>query len=416
VGVLAVLVADGTAQTLSTLYVFNGQGTDGATPTGLTRGNSGALYGTTLGVGGTSGLGTVFELTPPTAPDAGWKYTILHRFTGQNEDGSAPYSGVIFDANGALYGTTSAGGNSGKGTIFQLTPAADGAWIETVLHSFTGQNGDGATPYAGLTFGANGALYGTTSTGGTSGAGTVFEMIPPVVAGGMWNLTVLYSFTDQNGDGGYPLSTLAIGPIGNLYGTTSEGGAAGEGTIFEVKPPASGGEWSETVVHSFAGTNDGSDPQTGIVAGKNGFYGTTFSGGMWNDGTVFELMPPAAPGGAWSETVLHSFHCCDDGSFPTASLLVGRNGDLFGATGTGGGSKVCVATPESYGCGTVFALQSPTTAGGAWTETILHSFTGRGSDGEFPGTALLFGENRLYGTTSDGGATFGWGTIFQLTP
>ena len=301
-GVLAVLVADGTAQTLSTLHVFNGQGTDGATPTGLTRGNSGALYGTTLGVGGTSGLGTVFELTPPTAPDAGWKYTILHRFTGQNEDGSAPYSGVIFDANGALYGTTSAGGNSGKGTIFQLTPAADGAWIETVLHSFTGQNGDGATPYAGLTFGANGALYGTTSTGGTSGAGTVFEMTPPSPGQTNWHETLIHSFNGDTGDpstadGESPYGGLILDAQGNLYGMTAQGGLNDFGTVFELTPTANGTSWTQTVLHNFGSYPDGAGAFGTLVLDSSGnLYGVTENGTALsrNDaqiGTVFEVTP-----------------------------------------------------------------------------------------------------------------------------
>jgi uncharacterized repeat protein (TIGR03803 family) len=141
----------------------------------LSRGKSGALYGTTFG-GGAWGYGTVFELIPPPTAGGVWKEKALYSFTGQNGDGIGPYSGVIIGTDGALYGATSGGGTANYGTVFELRPNGGGAWTETILHSFTGQNGDGAYPEAGLIFGASGVLYGTTYGGGTAGDGTVFRL------------------------------------------------------------------------------------------------------------------------------------------------------------------------------------------------------------------------------------------------
>src|ERR1019366_6634594 len=193
-----------------------GNGTDGNDPLGgLIFDASGNLYGTTLG-GGTYGGGTVFELTP--AGGGSWTETVLHNFDSNGTDGFTPYAGLIFDSAGNLYGTTRWGGTYGGGTVFELTTAAGGGWTEQVLHSFDHNYTDGYYPQAGLIFDAAGNLYGTTSQGGTYVYwGTVFELTP--AAGGDWTETVLHNFNQNGTDGYYPEAGLIFDAAGNLYGT-----------------------------------------------------------------------------------------------------------------------------------------------------------------------------------------------------
>lgn len=361
--------------------------------------------------------------------------TTLHQF-GRHGDGALPTSGaLVAGKNGLLYGITSSGGVApgcigGCGTIFELAPPAseDGAWTEKVIYTFDGQSCDASLPTGGLALGANGALYGTTTAGGGSacigGCGTVFELAPSAATGGTWTETTLYSFTGQNGDGWWPGAGLVLGPSGALYGTTVYGGNtttcfAGCGTVFELAPPAAaGGSWTESILYTFTGqSEDGPLPDAPLAIGKDGsLYGTTDYGGSSNFGTVFELVPPAAAGGAWTKTVIHRFSGSPtDGAFPaTGNLLIGADGTLYGTTGFGGAD--CVAAD---GCGTVFALSPPSAPGGAWTETVIHSFAGSPGDGTNP-AGLTFGKGgQLYGTTHGGGAyggSGGYGTIFKLTP
>ena len=164
-------------------------------------------------------------------------------------------------------------------------------------------------------------------------------------------------------------------------------------------------------LYSFTGGSDGGDPRAGVVIGKGGvLYGTAETGGV-GGGTVFQLTPPASPGGAWTETVLYDFSPPgSDGGYPWATVTVGSGGVLYGTTFGGGTGPAC-----SGGCGTVFSLTPPASPGGAWTETVLHSFTG-GSDGERPTAGVVIGSGSvLYGTTSSGG-TSGYGTVFALKP
>ncbi len=396
------------------LLNFNGQ--DGRLPqAGLIFDAAGNLYGTTEGGGtgsncGAFGCGTVFELTP--AAGGGWTETVLYSFGG-SPDGADPLAGLIFDAAGNLYGTTGAGGTYDYGTVFELTPAAGGGWTETVLHNFNYNVTDGYYPYAGLIFDAAGNLYGTTSQGGTYGYGwgTVFELTP--AAGGGWTEKVLHSFPDYNGtDGTSPYAGLIFDAAGNLYGTTSQGGTyIFRGTVFELTPAAGGG-WTETVLHSFGNGADADSPQAGLIFDAAGnLYGTTVEGGTGSNcifgcGTVFELTPAA--GGGWTEKVLYSFNANGtDGYYPYAGLIFDAAGNLYGTTRYGGTSSGCAP----YGCGTVFELTPA--AGGTWTETVLHNF-GNGTDGATPLAGLIFdAAGNLYGTTSSGG-TYGYGTVFEL--
>jgi uncharacterized repeat protein (TIGR03803 family) len=260
----------------------------------------------------------VFKLTPPAAGQTQWTETILYRFTGAGGDGDGPEAGLIFDSKGALYGTTSAGGGpSNCGTVFKLKPPAAGLtqWTEEVLYSFAGA-GDGCRPlYGRLIFDSEGALYGTTQgTTNVIGAasGTVFKLAPPA-AGHMWTETVLYSFKGGS-DGSQPWAGVIFDSKGALYGTTEAGGegascgTAGCGTVFKLKPPAAGLTlWTEKVLYRFQGTagGDGQAPHGGLVFDNAGaLYGTTSAGGNIQLGTVFKLKPPAAGLTQWTEKVL----------------------------------------------------------------------------------------------------------------
>jgi uncharacterized repeat protein (TIGR03803 family) len=377
------------------LYNF-GNGADGKYPaSGLIRDAAGNLYGTTVG-GPHPPSGTVFELSP--TQGGGWTETVLYTFGGL-PDGAEPWAGLIFDAAGNLYGTTSQGGNYLYGTVFELMPNGSGGWTETVLHSF-GSGTDGYQPLNGsLMFDAAGNLYGTTQEGGTAGGGTVFELTPN--GSGGWTETVLHSFGSGT-DGRFPLAGLIFDAAGDLYGTTELGGNSNAGTVFELTPNGGGG-WTETVLHRFGNGTDGAEPWAGLIFDARGnLYGTTFQGGNYLGGTVFELTPNGS--GGWAETVLHSFGKGTDGYQPTyGSLIFDAAGNLYGTTQLGGSSN----------SGTVFEL-TPDGSGG-WAETLLDSFDA--TDGQrFPWAGLIFdAAGNLYGTTY-GGGTYGHGTVFELTP
>ena len=339
------------------LHSFNNNGTDGYYPlAGLIFDAAGNLYGTTWH-GGTYnelGGGTVFELTPTAG--GGWTETVLHSF-GNGADGIGPEAGLIFDAAKVnLYGTTAGGGSYSVGTVFELTPTAGGGWTETVLYSFNDNGTDGWESLAGLIFDAAGNLYGTTWAGGTYGGGTVFELTP---AGG-WTEKVLHSFSWIGTDGFWPYAGLIIDAAGNLYGTTGAGGPSGWGMVFELTPTAGGG-WTEKMLHSFPYDNgtDGSQPVAGLIFDAVGnLYGTTEYGGTYSNcyggcGTVFELTPAA--GGGWTETVLHSFNGTD-GREPAAGLIFDAAGNLYGTTYYGGTYGNCSVHNQPAACGTAFEL------------------------------------------------------------
>jgi uncharacterized repeat protein (TIGR03803 family) len=283
----------------------------------------GALYGTTIG-GGTGQLdgGTVFMLTPPSQGQTEWTETVLYSFCSlpNCSDGKGPLgSTLIADKRGALYGTTSAGGAAGLGTVFKLTPPRKGRtdWVETVLYNFCSlpNCSDGSTPAAGvitdnpsvsddegpfnahLFIDKHGALYGTTFYGGgASNSGTVFKLTPPPKGQTDWLETALYSFAGKPSDGQNPSSGLIVDKHGALYGTTSSGGAGapGGGIVFKLAPPAQyQTDWTETVLYDFCSLpncSDGTGPEAGLIADKHGMlYSTTSGGGTAGHGTVFKL-------------------------------------------------------------------------------------------------------------------------------
>jgi uncharacterized repeat protein (TIGR03803 family) len=406
-----------------------GSGADGQYPaSGLISDAAGNLYGTTI-FGGDYQGGTVFELTP--TANGGWTETVLHSF-GNGTDGFGLYGGVIFDAAGNLYGTTVNGGPKGLGTVFELTPTAGGGWTETVLHSFGSTAKGAAYPFSGLVFDAAGNLYGTTFVGGTyycavlhAGCGTVFELTP--TAGGVWRETVLHSF--GSGADGYYLqgAGVILDAAGNVYGTTIFGGGNdcqvaqnyGCGIVFELSPNGVGG-WTETVLHDFENNGtDGSGPDAALTMDAAGnLYGTTSGGGDptcggSGCGTVFELTPAAD--GSWLETVLHSFGGSPDGASPFSPLIFDPAGNLYGTTQVGGNVGI--------DWGTAFKLTP--NGGGSWTETVLYSFCSENdcADGSLPGGSLVLdAAGSLYGTTVNGGANQcteyfpQCGIVFKLSP
>ena len=329
----------GGAWTELVLHSFNF--TDGESPAAAVQmGPSGALYGVANDV--------AFELRPPMGGNTHWPYTVIYQFT---EGGSNPSGALVFGMGQSLYGAAEA---QNGGTVYSLTPAstAGGDWTQTILYSFPGGSG-GQAPLGTLAVSGNGTLFGVAALGGRTnslcpyGCGMVFSLTPPTVSGGLWAEKVLYAFEAQTGDGKYPVAGVVIGPNGVLYGTTYNGGGAGCscGTVFSLIPPGVPGRpMTETILHSFTGP-DGTNPSSSLVLGSNGvLYGTTEGGGASGDGIVFELSPPASPGGSWSETILHTF-AGTDAAKPNG-LALGADGTLYGTAESGG----------AFNHGTVFSV------------------------------------------------------------
>jgi uncharacterized repeat protein (TIGR03803 family) len=366
-------------------------------PSGLTSDAAGNLYGTTLN-GGPNGSGSVFELSP--RPGGGWTEKRLFTFDQIANYAYGPLGGVVLDSAGNLYGTTMWGGKGGTygGTVFELKLQAGGRWAGTVLHNFGQSAGDGILPNGGLVFDTVGNLYGTTNEGGASGLGTVFELSPQT--DGTWTEAVLHSFTGADGE--FPLATVTLDAAGNLYGTTSQAGSSGGGTVFQLQPVAGG--WAFSTLYNFVyNGKGGSGPRCTLIFDSSGnLYGTTPAGGLaYNYGTVFELTPTG--NGVWTEKAVHYFGHGEDGIEPYAGLISDTFGNLYGTTTFGG----------AYDAGTVFKLTPG--GGGGWTETTLHSF-GHGKDGSVPVAGLIFDTaGNLYGTDYYGGA-YDDGTVYEITP
>ena len=247
---------------------------------------------------------------------------------------------LLLDASGNLYGTASSGGANSAGLVFKLTPSANG-WTETVLYNFT-SGADGGFPNAGM-IARGSSLYGVTYGGGASGNGTVFQLTPSKAG---WKESVLYSFAGGS-DGASPEGGVLFDQAGNLYGTTSLGGNTGYGTVYKLAHSLSG--WTENVIYTFGGGNDGANPIASLIFDKAGsLYGTTLGSTTGGPaGTAFKLSPTQT---GWSETVLHSFTGGNDGANPYASLLL-LGSDLFGSTRAGGSSGI-----GSMGKGVIFRI------------------------------------------------------------
>jgi uncharacterized repeat protein (TIGR03803 family) len=316
---------------------------------------------------------------------ASGKESLLYSFCSQSNctDGGNPSSGVISDKEGNLYGTTLNGGGGNWGTVFKVTLTGE----ESVFYSFGAYSGDGAWPVGGVIVDKEGNLYGTTSLGGANDAGTVYK----ITSSG--EESVLYSFGSHSEDGNGPQAGLITDRESNLYGTTSGGGANGSGTVFKVTPTG-----EESVLYGFGSfSGDGANPFTGLVMDTEGnLYGTTSAGGKHKFGTAFKLTPSG------EEKVIHSFGAgTEDGRGPNP-LIIDKAGNLYGTTALGSG--------KCYG--TVFEM---TLAG---KETALHHFYPDTGDGYDPQAGVVINsKGNLYGTTAAGGkAAYAYGTMFEVTP
>ena len=368
----------------------------GASPQApLIQAKDGNFYGTTA-FGGTHGGGSVFRITPQGAE------TQLYSFVPNSiSDGNQPLAGLLQASDGNFYGTAQSGGKYTEGVVFKITASGK----ESVLHSFSGNGGiansmDGALPFGSLIEGRDHNLYGTTQNGGATGGGTVFRITLAGVE------TVLYSFNANNGtDGVGPYADLiqGSGSDDNFYGTTFSGGVNNAGTVFTITPAG-----TETVLHSF-GAGDGSSPTAGVIEGTDGdLYGTTQAGGTNGHGTVFHMSKAGVQDWLYSFTgevdETHVITSNDDGAEPFGGLIQGSDGNFYGTTQFGG----------EFFVGTVFRI-TPT-----GTRSTLTSFDGIESvldviDGSLPLAGLVEGtDGNLYGTTSAGGA-FNAGTVFRLT-
>jgi uncharacterized repeat protein (TIGR03803 family) len=385
------------AQTVTTLASFD-ESTTGVNPVpvALVQGLDGNFYGTASGGGAnfTSGGGTVFKITPSGA------LTALYSFCSQTNctDGSDPVAGLIQAVDGNLYGTATGGGANERGTVFKITPSG----TLTTIYSFCAQTdcADGSIPFAGLVQAADGNFYGTTEVGGrgsspscgnSAGCGTVFKLTPS------GTLTTLYSFCAQSScaDGSLPLAGLVQATDGSLYGTTSQGGAYGNGEVFEVIRSGI------TILQSF---DFNGNPYAGLVQDRDGsLYGTTngCSDGVCNgDGTVYKVT-------LRGQLVADRFNGAN-GAAPSAGLVQGTDGNFYGTTTAGGSDNLCNGRK---GCGTLFKL------GPTHVLTALYSFCVQSGcpDGSVPAGGLVQGtDGNFYGTTAGGGAN-GNGTVFSLS-
>jgi uncharacterized repeat protein (TIGR03803 family) len=348
-------------KTITTIVNFNG--TNGATPySGLILSTDGNFYGTTC-CGGTSGLGTIFMVTPSRM------LTVLHIFTctnGSCPHGFYPYAALVQGRDGNFYGTTHDGGAYGDyGTVFRTTPSG----ALTTLHSF--DSTDGASPYAPLIQATDGNFYGTTYDGGTYGYGTVFRITPSGA------LTTLHSFDST--DGGKPYAALLQATDGNFYGTTSVYGIRACGTVFKITPHG-----LFTTLNSFH-YSDGAHPYAPLVQGTDGnFYGTTVAGGTLDIGAVFGI----TPGGVL--TLLHSFDGTD-GSSPEGGLVQHTSGPFYGVTKRQGGAGTNGGTVFRLGLGLgPFVKTVPTSGKVGSAVTILGSSLMGATQVSFNGTAAQF--------------------------
>jgi uncharacterized repeat protein (TIGR03803 family) len=378
-----------------------------------------------------------------TLPSQAQSEKIIYSFSG-GTDGILPAGGLVLDSNGNLYGVTESGGANAAGTVFELSPSNSGIWTKTLLYSFDPVHGDVYYPVSNLVFDAKGNLYGMSWQGGSQHAGGIFEVSPG--SNGTWNEKIIYSFA-----GGIDMisgqSLLTIDGAGNLFGYLY----AQYGSIFELEA-GSNGTWTEKILHTFSGGNDGSvqygaqlsvdssgnlygQASSGphdfgivfnLVRGANGSWtekilhtfrggadgsagvgspilrdanGNLFGASTWN---VFELVPGS--NGTWAEKVLYTFTGGNDGAYPESGLTMDASGNLYGTTNEGGVHR-----------GTVFELTPATN--GTWTESILHRFTPTGGDGVYPFSLTLARDKQgnLYGTTLSGG-TSNFGVVFEVTP
>jgi hypothetical protein len=361
--------------------------------------------------------------------------TVIHTFKGDSgTDGSFPSSGMVFDAHGNLFGTTSAGGvgEFADGTVFEMSPNSSGGFKFQTIHYFSQATGDGANPGSSVVFDAVGNLYGTTPDGG-NGCGIVYELSPPAASAGAWTETILHKFDSNGNDGCNPSGRLIFDQAGDLFGGTYVGGGGvtsllfcsnGCGTTYKLH--LADAKWIESVLHRFTGEGTDGDNPSGSLAfdaagnlwGATAFGGAGDSstcgdpnGGAGQCGTVFELSPNA--NGSWTESTRYSFKDASTGWNPFSGVIADQAGNLVGTTENGGSALD----------GTVFQITPK--GNGKVEESLIHEFVGE-ADGAFPQSGLTLGAaGTLYGTAYVGGGTAftctkdsggGCGIVFKLTP
>jgi uncharacterized repeat protein (TIGR03803 family) len=403
------------ASSAKIIYSFAG-GTDGANPeSDLLMDAAGNLYGTTNqgGIGGCyEGCGTVYELS---RTKGGWQLKVLYSFAGGSSDGAGPMAGLTFDSAGNLYGATAFGGSPyGYGTVFKLAPDSHGGWSESILHSFAGYT-DGMYPASDLVLDSQGNLYGT-ADGGTDtpvcggpageGCGIVFRLTSN--PDGTWTKTTIYNFAGAP-DAAVPIGPLVLGADGSFYGASVYGGIGpcilgnlgfsppdGCGALYKLTP--SGGGWSEAVIYSFfRGRGFARNPSGGLVLERSGrLLGTSTYGGN-GDGAFFQIEQTEK---GWEQTILHRFYGDPDGRNPVGRLAIGPDGNLFGATISGGANG-------PHGSGTVFELER-TKRG--WKERVLFN-----NAVVFPSAGPIVDvQGHLYGAA--GGGSAGVGVVYEVIP
>ena len=422
IGGILLIAACATGWTASEKVLYSFHGGDGWGGGSVMVGQGGTLYGTTVN-GGTSGYGVVFQLER--GSDGRWSETVLHNF--ERSDGWAPVGPLVADKAGNLYGATVYGGPNGCsglgcGVAFELERGSGDEWTYKILHLFFQKVGDGLQPYSGMILDSKGNLYGTTSGGGNmssceGGCGVVFELSPG--GKGNWTETVRHSFSGS--DGAEPSGPLTFDRAGNLFGTTGFGGVRGTGTVFELTR-GKGGQWTEQVLYSFGDydAKDGYEPGYGVIFdGAGNLCGTTTFGGSKGQqgwGTAFKLSP--AGSGKWKETIIHRFNRAKfGGGLVSSGLVLDKSGDFYGTAGWGG--KYKCPTGGGLGCGVVFKLAPQ--SNGKWAESVLHSF-GKGNDGSGPGALVPGSSGHLLGVAYQGGYTGypcgadGCGVVFEVSP
>jgi len=391
------------------LYSFHGYPTDGTGPSGTLLFANGRVYGVT-GAGGKycfeeRGCGTVYELSPTSSGE--WSEKLLYEFcsTGNPKtcaDGATPYAGLIMDPSGNLYGTATAGGTAGIGVVFRLSPPLEqgGSWTETVLWNFSLDltNGRGFS-YGALNIDTAGNLYGTTTNGGSKNAGIVYELSPQ--PDGRYSFSILHNFSGP--DGADPEYGVTFDSMGNLYGTTSQGGRGksicsyGCGLVYELSPI--GSTWSEAVLFEFDGVI-GAWPISPIsIDGSGNLYGTFEKGGgettcyFITCGGVFKLVPGS------NRKYVFDFNSGADEGTPHSGVTIGSDGTLYGTEGILG-----------FGEGQAYMLQGS-------HETVLYNFCSAAncSDGLWPAYGnLIIHNGSLFGATAEGGS-FNDGVVYSLT-
>jgi uncharacterized repeat protein (TIGR03803 family) len=427
----------------SVIYSFQPGSSDGQSPNGgVAIDKGGNVYGTTA-TGGTHGSGIVYELSPPSQSGGDWTETVVYNFGDNPAAGGSPgITGqggtVILDTEGNLYGTANGGvsnvsGVLASGVVYELSPPTDGSgeWTAQALYTFLNDSSEPTSlkgPNGAVVLDKKGNLYGIGYGGGAYGNGGVFELSPPMQAGGEWTMTPLYSFNNAAAAnqpwGPGANASLIVDAKGNLYGTTQSGGIENSGTVYELSPPPNGsGSWTASILHSFKFEipHDGYGPLGSLAMDTQGnLYGTTGAQGALAGGIVFELSPPASPGGEWIENILENFTAFSTtgGSSPFANLVLDKQGNLWGTTYYGGPDYTEDSTNSD---GVIFELILQ--ADGEWTQAspVPYFFGSQDDDAYHPNMPIVIDTKGNIYSAGTGGAntcngTARCGAVWEYTP